>query len=260
MVKNLLFYSGGIGSWMAARRFTEQTGEKLTLLFADTKIEDEDLYRFLNETVISLKKTSNIDFFKLSEGRTPWQVFEDVKFIGNTRVDPCSRVLKRELMERWRNQHCDKNVSTLIYGIDWTEVNRLEKIKKRLPEWKIKAPMTEPPFFSKKEMLNELKKENIEIPKLYKLGFPHNNCGGFCVKAGQAQFELLYRKMPERYAHHEKQEKETMKKIKTQSTILRDRRGGKTKPLSLENFRKQIELKPDSFDKHEFGGCGCALD
>lgn len=41
------------------------------------------------------------EFIRLADGRDIWQVFRDVKFLGNTRIDPCSRVLKRELMRKW---------------------------------------------------------------------------------------------------------------------------------------------------------------
>lgn len=43
-------FSGGIGSWSAARRVVAEHGtEDLILLFSDTLIEDQDLYRFLDE-------------------------------------------------------------------------------------------------------------------------------------------------------------------------------------------------------------------
>jgi len=43
----------------------------------------------------------------------------------------------------------------------------------------------------KDEMMAWLVREGIALPRLYGLGFSHNNCGGFCIKAGQANFKLL---------------------------------------------------------------------
>ncbi len=119
MIKHLVYYSGGIGSWASAKRLAQNPEIKsMTLLFADTLIEDEDLYRFLNESVENLKQEDcDINYVKIAEGRTPWEVFEDVKFIGNSRIDPCSRVLKREFMDKWRDEYCDPGYTTLYYGI-----------------------------------------------------------------------------------------------------------------------------------------------
>ena len=43
-IKHLVMFSGGVGSWAAAKRVVERHGtEGVVLLFADTLIEDEDL-------------------------------------------------------------------------------------------------------------------------------------------------------------------------------------------------------------------------
>ena len=48
---HVVMYSGGIGSWAAAKRVAEQHGtDRLIMLFADTLQEDEDLYRFVIES------------------------------------------------------------------------------------------------------------------------------------------------------------------------------------------------------------------
>jgi len=257
VINHLVFFSGGIGSWAAAKRLAQRDDvTDLTLLFADTKIEDEDLYRFLDDAVDNVRKDANVDYVTIADGRDPWTVFEDVKYIGNSRVDPCSRILKRELMDTWRDKHCDPATTTLYYGIDWTEVHRLE----RVPEWKIKAPMTEPPSMNKPQMLAWCKDQGVSPPRLYKMGFSHNNCGGFCIKSGQAQFQLLLRTMPERYAYHERREEEVAAKIGSDVTILRDRKHGKTTPITLREFRERLQVQPDLFDRFDIGGCGCAME
>lgn len=44
----VVLFSGGLGSWAAAKRTVARHGtEGVTLLFTDTKAEDEDLYRWL---------------------------------------------------------------------------------------------------------------------------------------------------------------------------------------------------------------------
>ena len=44
MIRHLVYFSGGVGSWAAAKRVAQREDvDQLTLLFADTLIEDEDL-------------------------------------------------------------------------------------------------------------------------------------------------------------------------------------------------------------------------
>ena len=119
--------------------------------------------------------------------------------------------------------------------------------------------MCEPPYVSKEEMLEQLNREGIETPRLYKMGFPHNNCGGFCVKAGQAHFANLLRKLPERYRYHEEQENKFRAHVGKDVSILKDRRGGTVKPLTLTELRERIQ-RQEELDLNEWGGCGCALD
>ena len=82
-MKHIISYSGGLGSAITADFICKQYGkENVILLFADTLVEDEDLYRFNNDVV----KLLGVPLIIIAEGRTPWQVFNDVKYIGNTRV------------------------------------------------------------------------------------------------------------------------------------------------------------------------------
>jgi hypothetical protein len=108
-------------------------------------------------------------------------------------------------------------------------------------------------------MFEDLKKEGILAPRLYAQGFPHNNCGGFCVKAGQAHFAHLLRVNPERYAYHEAKEQEFIQMIGKDVSIMKDRTGGTTKTLTMMELRERIEQQSE-FDSFEWGGCGCSID
>ena len=47
---HIVQFSGGLCSFLAAKRVVEEVGpEKVTLLFCDTRYEDEDTYRFIIE-------------------------------------------------------------------------------------------------------------------------------------------------------------------------------------------------------------------
>jgi len=258
-MKRVVMFSGGAGSWAAAKRVAERHGtDDLYLLFADTMMEDEDLYRFLDEAA------SNVggQLVRIADGRTPWDVFFDERYLGNTRADPCSKILKRKFIDRWLIEHCDPDKTTIYVGIDWTEEHRYTRLRDRRAEdgWSYEAPMCAAPWMTKDMILDWIRAEGIEPPRLYAMGFAHNNCGGFCIKAGIGHFVTLLRQMPERYAYHEAKEQEIRAYLgRDDIAILRDRRNGQAKPITLQELRKRIE-GGDQFDLLDIGGCGCFVD
>jgi hypothetical protein len=245
--------SGGITSWAAGKRYAAQHGtDGMTLLFADTKIEDEDTYRFLPQAAASI----GAPLVTVADGRDVWQVFFDERFLGNSRIDPCSKILKRELLRRWVEEHCDPADTTIVLGLDWTEGDRLATSRERWAPWPVAFPLAGRPYRAKHYWLDQLRAEGIEPPRLYALGFAHNNCGGFCVKAGQGSFALLLETMPERYAYHERREQELRAYLGKDVAILRDRQGDQVRPLTLREFRERREAGQQC-DLFDIGGCGC---
>lgn len=223
--RHVCSFSGGLGSWLTAKRVAAQFGtERLTLLFTDTLIEDADLYRFLlegaadvlgvppprelMEIALTIPGTGESEmplrrallgvitplasaYFRgklawVVDGRTPWDVFKDQRFLGNTRVDLCSRVLKREAADRWLEQNCDPTHTTVYVGIDWTEEHRFVgtasklglRARKAAAGWTYVAPLCDAPLLEKGVAKDALIDAGIRLPRLYEDGAAHNNCGG----------------------------------------------------------------------------------
>lgn len=251
----MVSFSSGITSWAAAKRTADQYGtQDMVLVFADTKIEDEDNYRFLRDSAANIGAPLEV----VADGRTPWEVMKDERFIGNSQIDPCSKILKRELLKKWRTEHCDSEQTVTIIGLNWDEVNRIEKVKALSSPWVVEAPLASPPYLSKGMCLDWARKEGLEPPRLYNLGFSHANCGGFCIKGGQGHFARLYRFLPERYLEHEQEEQNMMAFLGTDNTILTEQVGGVEKKLSLKDLRERIENN-EQIDLFEIGGYGCGV-
>jgi hypothetical protein len=103
----------------------------------------------------------------------------------------------------------------------------------------------------------ELRRRGLTPPRLYDLGYEHNNCGGFCFKAGQRQFAHLLRQDRPRYLYHEGKEQEMREYLGKDISILRDRRGGVTRPMTLRAFRLRLEDDQD-YDQLDAGSaCDC---
>lgn len=259
-IKHLVMFSGGACSYIAAKRVIERHGREGTvLLFADTLIEDPTLYEFLDAAAERL----GVEVTRVSDGRTPFEVFSDVRFLGNSRVDPCSRILKRDLLNNWRKEHCDPEVTVTHFGLDFNEPHRLKKVRNLHAPWKVEAYLIdERPVVTKEDMLDEIKADGLTPCDLYVHGFKHANCGGGCIKSGIAQFELLLRVHPERFKVWEDAERMMRQKLDKDISILKDRRGGTTKPLTLEALRKRMVCGGQlTFDEEmDWGGCGCAVE
>lgn len=262
--RHIVMFSGGVCSWAAAKRVVAKHGtDGVVLLFADVKGqstnehdgEDLDTYRFIQEA----SKNIGAELVVVSRGRSVWEHFFAKGMMANSRYPICSVELKREILDGWQEQYADPSDCTLYFGIDWTESHRLESVRKMRVGWHCEAPMCEEPWLSKAQMIDWLISEGIKPPRLYAMGFPHNNCGGFCVKAGQAQFAHLLKMMPDRYKYHEDKEQEFRALVGKDVSIMKDRRGGTTKPLTMKTLRERIQGKK-SYDLFEWGGCGCAVE
>lgn len=260
----VVFFSGGAASWAAAKLAAAKYGtENTVLLFTDTLAEDPDLYRFLKEAAANV----GVYTTRIAEGRTPWQVFNDEGVVGNSMIDPCSRILKREPAERWLQDNCLPDDTVLVFGIDWTEAHRYDNgegrgVKNRYARlgWPhVEALCTLAPTMAKWDVFAWLQREGIKRPRLYDLDFSHNNCGGGCVKAGIGHFVHLLKTLPEVFALWEQEEIafNAARWPKRVQTILRDRSGGKTRPLLLAELRNRTLTEDET---NEAGGCGCFLE
>jgi hypothetical protein len=256
--EHVVMFSGGLGSWRAAKIAAREHGtDRMVLLFADTLMEDPDLYRFIREAAADI----GAPLVTVTEGRTPWEVFRDVRYLGNTRVDPCSRVLKREPLRKWLVENTDPEACTIYLGIGWDEAHRFENAPRNHAPWKVRAPLCEDVRIplGRDAARAELAAAGIAMPALYEHGFSHNNCGGFCVKAGQASFKLLLDRKPDEYARHEAEEEALRQHLGKDVAVMRDRSGGEATPLTMRAFRERIQggAQMSMFDAYDHGACSC---
>jgi len=256
-VKHLIQFSTGVASAEVAWRVVAEHGaENVVLLTADTRAEDEDNWRFGREVADRL----GCKWVILADGRTPMEVGRDHRCVPSNRMAVCSRVLKRELLDKYRAEHFDPAGTIVYLGYDWTEPHRVEAAQKHWAPWHVECPLTEPPHYWKQQLFDLFRERGIEPPRLYNYGFEHANCGGGCVRGGQAQWSLLLQVNRSRYLEWEAEEEKTRAELGKDVSILRDRTGGSTTSLSLQSFRERIERQPSLFDADDWGACGCFMD
>lgn len=208
----------------------------------------------------------------LVEGRDPWEVFRDKRFLGNSSVDPCSMYLKREVNDAWKMGACWRtgelfgDADVFVYGIGDHEEHRFDDgngggLYPRLAEkgWIAEAPLlTEPRAGERSLFFAPLLSIGIAEPRLYQMGYVHNNCGGFCCKAGQAHWANRFRVQPERYAYDAMMERKLIAFLGSDVAMMTDRRGGGKKPLSLDAFAQRLRAEPGKRYEYLPGESGCA--
>lgn len=247
-------FSGGIGSYAAARHAVDWRGaENVVCLFTDVLGEDEDTYRFINDAIADL----GCELVTLTDGRDIWQVFKDRRWLGNSRQANCSAELKQKPARAWLEANCDPDDTVVVIGIDWTETHRCAGVERAYIPFRVEFPMCEQPYKGKAEMIAEAEARGLRAPRLYGMGFSHNNCGGGCVRAGQAQFAHLLRVMPERFAEWERNEADVAEYLDADVSILTEQVRGERRNLPLTVLRQRVESQPSLLDGDDWGACGC---
>ena len=259
-------FSGGWCSFWAALRMIQKHGPlNSVLLFADTLVEDDSLYLFLEQS----SKYLGVPITRISKEITPWQLFESEGMIGNDRFPICSTKLKREPLNEWMegNFEMDAAQSNALFekasvymGFDWEESHRTEAMRREHPTWDIHSPMQDEPIWDKCKMEKEGKALGITSPKLYDLGFPHNNCGGRCVRAGISHWIHLLKTLPNKFKEWEDEEQRVAAELTNRGiaplAMLKQTKDKITRPLYLKDLRTRHETG-EVFGKYEWGGCGC---
>lgn len=238
---HVAMFSGGAASAYVAYYIVQKYGkENCVLFFTDTLWEDIDNYRFMEEVAEYI----GLDITYRTDGRTPEEVFNDVHFLGNSRMAKCSEELKVRqtliYLEELRDIH---NLEPILYfGIspheqhravnlqNFYEHNPIEPIATRFPMIEIfKGDMD-----AKKIIRDEWK---IALPRMYGLGFSHANCAGRCVRGGLGHYALLYKVWPDQYLEQEAMEERFRQKFNKDVSILKRN----SKAFTLREYRKLMD-------------------
>jgi hypothetical protein len=248
--------SGGISSAVATDRAIQRYGRnKVWLWFADTTWEDDDLYRFLDDCA----KRWGGKLFVSRDGRTPLQVAEDKHIVPNQKMAPCSFVLKVDRFTEWL-WRVPRPVTVLL-GLDWSEIHRTHAPRQhyeQIPGVYVDFPLLWKPYCY--DYFAEVRSWGIETPRLYQMGFPHNNCGGRCVRQGIREWQRLRIHFPKRFA--EVRDWEHMQRAKggklAEYAIARDQSNGRVRPLTLAELEQRDKPQPGEPVQEDLFACFCS--
>jgi hypothetical protein len=257
--------SGGLTSFEAWRRALEKHGrENVIGVFADVGEafddfgnrvcgEDLDLYRFLGETEELLGVTAVR--LRSDKYNNIWDAFFGERMLGSTLRDPCSRWLKRRVINDWITAHFMEFNTVRCLGFSWMEAERAKDFDKWMGYYRTWHPLMDPPLVTSEEIAEWLEDRGIKRPRLYLQGYAHNNCGGFCVKMGLGQARDLWLLNRPAYLYHEKREQEFRKEINATATIFRRNEN----PITMLELREAFEAGYIPKTKKQICGGSCMV-
>lgn len=206
--------------------------------------EHPDLYK----SVAMAEQYFGKETIRLYQDMDPIDVFFKVGFWGNSRIDPCSRVLKREPLKKYIQENFDPETTVLVFGITGTEVRRIPSIERN---WGLNGYKTYFPLRDIMWTVDEWNQWVLDLtgflPEMYRQGYHHLNCKGACVNGGKAHWLLTLKEQPRTYKEWEEgeiafQEEYARKHPEFTGepyTMLKEVIDGVTHRLSLRELRER---------------------
>lgn len=110
---HIAMFSGGAGSAYVSYYMVQAYGkENCKLFFTNTLWEDEDNLRFMDEVAEYI----GIEITEILDGRTPEEVFFDMRYLGNSRLAKCSEELKvRQTLIYLEELRDNEKVEPILY-------------------------------------------------------------------------------------------------------------------------------------------------
>ncbi len=189
----VVWFSCGVSSAVAAKKTIELYGnsEKHLIRIINNPVmeEDEDNKRFLKDVEKWIGKKIEFAVNPKFKSCSCVEVWNKRKFMSSPYGAPCTVELKKRARQIFENHN---NVNWNVLGFTYDEIERYKRFI--LTERTNVLPILIDEKITKEDCFNILKKSGIEIPRIYKFGFPNANCIG-CVKATSPTYWNLVRKI-----------------------------------------------------------------
>lgn len=186
------WWSAGITSAVATKLALEKyenSEKEIVIAYCDTGGEHSDNYRFLADCEKWYGK--KITVLKNEKYDSIWDVFEKTRYLSGVRGARCTTEMKKNVRKVFENQEEDLQ----IFGFDASEEVRIKKFCDNNFEVRLYLPLIEHGL-KKNDCLKIVKKQGIDLPAMYKMGYKNNNCIG-CVKGQMGYWNKIREDFPE---------------------------------------------------------------
>jgi hypothetical protein len=182
----IAWVSAGAASAIAAKLTQRKHGADVIYAYCETGGEHPDNERFLGD----LMRWLNAPLVRLKSEKYPdtWAVWEDREYLAGIDGAPCSGELKFKPRAAFQ-QPGDLHI--FGYTADKPDAIRANRMRLNWPDMQIETPLIDAGL-DKRACLQMIENAGIQLPVLYRLGFPNNNCIP-CVKSSSPAYWALVR-------------------------------------------------------------------
>jgi hypothetical protein len=203
--KIAVWFSCGVASAVAAKKTIELYGDRNNVFVVNNPVLEEhhDNQRFLHDIEnwigVKIEKAINPKYPTTSIV----DVFNKRKYMSGVKGAPCTLELKKNARVYWESMN---NPDWHVLGFTFDEIKRHKSFT--LSERQNVLPVLIDLKLTKQDCFKIINEAGIEIPKIYKIGFPNANCIG-CVKASSPTYwNLVRNKFPSEFNVRAKQSRE----------------------------------------------------
>lgn len=186
-----VWFSCGAASAVAAKKTIEKYGYRCEIRIINTEVKEEDAdnRRFLKDIELWLGVKIELAGNKEYPNNSAKEVWGKRKYMSGTKGAPCTVALKKEARYQWESTN---NPDWHVLGFTYEEKSRHDLFTKS--ERSNVLPVLIENKITKSDCFQIIKAAGIELPAIYKLGYPNANCIG-CVKATSPTYWNHVRKM-----------------------------------------------------------------
>lgn len=179
------------------------------IVYADPGGEHPDNLRFLKDCEEKLFK-KKITVLRSEKFNSIFDVFEARRYLAGVGGAPCTTEMKKLPIREYLGDRLYDEKQ--VFGYDTGEERRIQRFRNNNPLVRLHLPLIDRGL-SKSDCLAMLLEFNIELPKMYQLGYHNANCIG-CVKAENLSYWSAIRKdFPEIYDWYAKFERQIGRKV-----------------------------------------------
>ena len=196
----IAWWSGGITSAVACKKAIELYGvDRVRVIMIDTQNEHPDTYRFKSDCEKWYKLPIEIITGIGEKYGNIFDVWRKHKSLNTATGAICSTNLKRLVREKWEKTN---TYSHQVFGFEFDKKEFNRALSMTLNHGnRVKAIYPLLMFgLDKKDCLEIVNQEGIEVPEMYKLGFQNNNCFSTgCVQGGIGYWQKMRNEFPEKF-------------------------------------------------------------
>lgn len=233
-----VWFSCGAASAVAAKMTLEKYGNDFAVRIINNPVAEEhpDNRRFLRDVEEWIGKKIEVCVNPNHPNASAVEVWEKRRYMSGIAGAPCTGELKKKARQHWeKHNQCD----WIVLGFTYDEKERSDRFRNE--EKSNLLPILVDEKITKADCFKILIENDIDVPEMYKLGYPNANCIG-CVKSSSPTYwNLVRRKHPSVF----KQRSEMSRELGTKLVRVKGKRiyldelnpntkGGNLKTMQLD--------------------------